>query len=239
QSRSSTWSTFDLGATLYSSNDKLDFSQYGKSVYLKTVPSADGQGQAAGLFTDKNMRISSGLSFTGMTTLNLGNGNDEIDISKAADQYLHIINTGGGRNIIKSENENVIINLQGSNDIVKGAGKGSIINIDPGCHATIYLSDDVIVYGLKPTDTVMDQAGRVLHGALGSPNTEAPFIYGSGIGYGLNSEGQLGVHEGRDTLYIANYKGGPSVSFSQQTGGIFVGTIEIHGSDLFHMGKTF
>src|SRR5262249_19660881 len=57
--------------------------------------------------------------------------------------------------------------------------------------------------------------------------------------YGLNSEGQLGIHEGRDTLYIADYKGGPKVSFSQQTGGIFVGTIEIHGSDLFHMGRTF
>jgi len=235
----STPTTFDLGATTYSSNDKLDFSYYGHNVYLTTVQSADGKGVAAGLFTDERMSDPTGLSFTGMTTLNLGDGDDKVDISKAADEYLHTINTGGGKNWISSSNINVTINLQGSDDTVFHAGKGSTINVGTG-HATIYLSDDVIINGLKGTDTIVDKAGRVIHGALGSPNTEAEWIRGSGIWFGLNSEGQLGVRDSLgDITYIANYQGGPSVPFSQQSGGILVGTIEQYARGLFHTGRTF
>jgi len=232
--------TIDLGATQYSSNDKLDFTQYGGNVYLGTTTSADGGGQAAGLFTNKNMTGATGLSFTGMTTLNLGNGDDKIDISKEADPYLHIINTGGGKNWISSSNIDVTINLQGSDDTVFHAGKGSIINVGEG-HATIYLSDDVIINGLKPTDVVVDQAGNVIHGALASPNSEAQWFKGSsGISFGINSEGELGIRDLLgNVMYLAGYTGGPNVPFSEQMGGILVGTIEQYSRGLFHMGKTF
>ncbi len=231
--------TVDLGATSYSSNDTLDFAKYGQAVYLGTRPSSGGEGHAAGLYSNKSMTAFTGLSFTGMTTLNLGAGDDRIDISKDADEYLHTINTGGGKNWISSGNINVTINLQGSDDTVFHAGRGSVINVGSG-HATIYLSDDVLINGLKPSDTIVDKAGRVIHGALGSPNTESQWISGSGLWFGLNSEGQLGIRDSLgDIMYIADYKGGPDVPFSQQSGGIFVATIEIRYSDLFHMGRTF
>jgi Ca2+-binding RTX toxin-like protein len=215
--------TINLGATIFSSNETLDFSQYGKNVYLGTTPSADGKGEAAGLFNNDGMSADTSVSFTGMTTLNLGANNDTIKLSQAADPYLHVINTGGGVNDISSDNIDVTINLQGTNDTVRHAGRGSVINVGTG-HATIYVSDDILISGLKPTDTVIVN-GRVIHGAIGSINSEAQWILGGdGVSYGLNAQGQLGIKDSLGhIMYISGYHGGPSLTFEQQTAGIFLG----------------
>jgi Ca2+-binding RTX toxin-like protein len=230
--------TIDLGATLYSSNDTLDFTQYGKNVYLGTTISADGKGQAAGLYTNKVMTASTGLSFTGMTTLNLGAGDDKVQLSEAADPYLHTINTGGGKNTISSGNINVTINLQGSDDIVEHAGKGSTVNVGQQTHATIELSDDILVNGLKATDSITF-ANQVLHGAIGSGNSESGWVTnGNGIYYGINTDGQLAIRQGDgkdgQIMYVAGYNGGPGVPLSQQTGGIFIGVGQTYAWQLFN-----
>ena len=230
--------TIDLGATLYSSNDTLDFTQFGKNVYLGTTTSTDRKGQAAGLYTNKTMTASAGLSFTGMTTLTLGSDDDTVNLSEAADPYLHTINTGGGKNSISSGNINVTINLQGSDDTVEQAGKGSTVNVGQQTHATIELSDDVLVIGLKATDSVTF-ANRVLHGAIGSANSETGWVTnGDGIYYGINTEGQLAIRQGDGKdgriMYVAGYNGGPGVPLSQQTGGIFIGVGQTYAWQLFN-----
>jgi Ca2+-binding RTX toxin-like protein len=214
QPSSSINSTIDLGATLYSSNETLDFSQYGKSVSLVTTSSSDGKGEAAGF---------SGYSFTGMTTLTLGSGDDKVDLTEAADPYLHTINTGGGKNSISSGNVNVTINLQGNDDTVLHAGKGSQINVGSG-KATIKISDDVLIVGVKPTDRIEGADGTILHGAIGQIGSESVWIVGSDdISYALDTHNELAI---KDTLgnitYVANYQGGPTVKFEQQTAGILV-----------------
>jgi Ca2+-binding RTX toxin-like protein len=237
QPSSSIDSTMDLGATLYSSGETLDFSQYGKSVYLGTTSAADGKGSAAGLFNFNGMGGFTGVSFAGMTILDLGAGDDTVNLTEAADPYLHTINTGGGKDTITSGNINVIINLQGSDDTVLHAGMGSIINIDPQTHATIELSDDVLVNGAKATDSIT-VAGQIVHGAIGSANSESGWVTnGDGVYYGLDASG-LEIRQGDGTdgsiMYVAGYNGGPGVPLSQQTGGIFIGVWQTYAWQLFN-----
>ncbi|HSQ19455.1 MAG TPA: hypothetical protein VLR92_03685, partial [Blastocatellia bacterium] len=218
--------TIDLGATLYSSVATLDFSQFAGNVNLGGRRAQDGQ-HGAELFLDKNFTNTSHYSFQNFNTLNLGAGDDNINLTQADDPYLHVINTGGGNDTITSGNINVTINLQGSNDTVLHAGKGSVINIGKNTHATIVTSDDVLIENLKPTDIVKDANGNILHGALGSPNSEGQWVYSyDGTGYGLNSLGELGIKDVFGNItYLANYVGVPDVSYANQMAGIFVGTI--------------
>jgi Ca2+-binding RTX toxin-like protein len=219
----------DLGATLYSSNATLDFTQYVGSVYLGTYKLPDNTGEDVGVFSDDQMASFSGYDFARFNTLNLGAGDDKVDVSEAANPYLHLINTGGGKNTIKSGNVNVTVNLQGSDDTVLHAGQGSVINVGSG-HATIYASDDVLINNLKPTDTIYVN-GKIVHGAIGAINSESRWINSSdGVSYGLNSQGELGIRDALgNIMYITGYHGGPTVPFAQQTAGIFVGlgSIEI------------
>jgi hypothetical protein len=60
--------------------------------------------------------------------------------------------------------------------------------------------------------------GRDNAGALHLPNTVAQWIFGSGIGVRLNSESRFGVKNySGEIRYLADYNGGSSVPFSQQT----------------------
>ncbi len=232
--------TFDLGATLFSSNDTLDFSQYGKSVYLGTTTSADGTGQAAGLYTNKAMTASTGLSFTGMTTLNLGPGDDKVNLSTAADPFLHVINGGGGNDIISTDNIDVTINLGNGNDTLLHAGAGSVINAGQG-KDTFTVSNDILLNATTPQDVILNEAGNALHGAIGSDNTESQMVRGDdGTRYGINSQGQLGIEDifGNET-FVSSYVGGPFAAFSAQLDGILVGVAQILVSGLFNLKLPF
>lgn len=227
----------DLGATLYSSNDVLAFTQYEKAVYLGSYTSSDGSGGSIGLFNNKGTTSFAGYDFSGVTTLILGAGDDEINLSEAADPYLHTISTGGGKNTITSGNINVTINLQGSSDTVLRAGRGSTINVDGQTRATIELSDDVLVKGLKGTDTIT-VAGKVLHGAIGSANSESGWVTsGDGVYYGLTADGQLEIKYGNNIMTVDGYNGGPGVPLSQQTGGIFIGVAQTYAWQVFKASR--
>ncbi|HSQ20084.1 MAG TPA: hypothetical protein VLR92_06880, partial [Blastocatellia bacterium] len=67
--------TLNLGATLYSSNETLDFSQYTGSVDLSDRKNSDGA-KGVELFLDKNFTNTSHYSFQNFNTLNLGAGDD-------------------------------------------------------------------------------------------------------------------------------------------------------------------
>jgi hypothetical protein len=184
--------TIDLGATLYSSNDTLDFSQYGKNVYLGTTTSADGKGEAVGLYTDENMTASTGLSFSGMTILNLGGGNNKIDISMAADPYLHTINMGGGNNTISSSVVNLTINLGDGNDIVKSTGPGSIVKVGSGVDKIEASHNGQLLIENANTSDQITYYGSTLHGGVRWGGSESVYAYGiHGERYGRNKQGDL------------------------------------------------
>ncbi len=233
--------TIDLGATLYSSNDTLDFTQYGTNVYLGTTTSADGQGQAAGLFKNEGMTASTGLSFAGMTTIDLGTGNDIVNLTTAADPYLHTINGGAGNDKIKTDNVDVTINLGNGTDLVGTVGRGTVVNAGQGTD-TFTVSNDELIVGSTNNDVIVDQGGEVLHGYVGPINSDSPWITSifDGISYGINSLGQLAI---KDTLgnitYVGGYQGGINVPWSQLTDGIFVGRGEFEYRGLFSLPRPY
>jgi Ca2+-binding RTX toxin-like protein len=184
--------TVDLGATSYSSNATLDFSQYGNNVYLKTTTSADGKGQAVGLYTNENMTASTGLSFSGMTTLNLGDGNNKINISMAADPYLHTINMGGGNNTISSSVTNLTINLGDGNDVVKSTGPGTIVKLGSGQDKIEASHNGQLLINDATTNDQITYDGYTLTGGVRWGGSESVYAYGiHGERYGRNQKGDL------------------------------------------------
>ena len=232
--------TINLGATLFSSNETLDFSQYGSNVYLGNASSSGVPSSAAELFTNAGLSSSAHYAFQNFTTLNLGNGNNKVVLSKDADIYLHTINAGSGNNVISSDNIDVIINLGNGNNTLLHAGAGSIINAGTGKNI-FETSDDILINGSTAQDEIVDAAGDILHGAIGSDNSVNQLIRGpDGTRYGLNSEGQLVIEDifGNKT-FVAGYQGGPFVPFDQQTDGILVGEADIQIAGLFDLKVPF
>ena len=192
------------------------------------------------MYTNEDMTAFTGLSFSGMTTLNLGGGDNKVNLSTDADPYLHTINAGGGNNVISTDNIDVTINLGNGNNTLIHAGAGSIINAGTGKNV-FTTSNDILINGSTAQDEIVDDAGNVLHGAIGSDNTESQWIRGpDGTRYGLNSQGQLAIKDVfGNTTFVANYQGGPFVPFDQQTDGILVGIADFQTAGLFDLKVPF
>jgi hypothetical protein len=232
--------TINLGAMLFSSNETLDFSQYGSNVYLGNAKASGVPSSAAELFLDASFAISAHYALQNFTTLNLGNGNNKVVLSQAADPYLHTINTGSGNNSISSDNVDVTINFGNGNDTLTHAGAGSVINAGQG-QDTFTVSNDILINGSTAQDQILDEAGNVLHGAIGSDNTESQWVRGDdGTRYGINTDGDLVIEDifGNET-FVANYQGGPDVPLNDQTDGIFVGTAQVQIAGLFDLKLPF
>jgi hypothetical protein len=213
--------TFDLGATDANSNDTLDFSQYNGAVYL-----GSGANGATELFKDRKNAVTTNFSFADYTRLVLSaNGNDQVNLTGSGASKLQQLDVGNGAKVaIDSNVVNLNIYLGSGNDTILHAAKGTVINANDTGKMTVGLSDDVIINGAKSTDVIATIDGYVLHGAIGSVNSESPWVTGAdGIRYGLNFQGDLVIEDAiGDDTFVSNYEGGSSVPFSDQTAGIFI-----------------
>ncbi|HLQ47050.1 MAG TPA: hypothetical protein VK137_20070, partial [Planctomycetaceae bacterium] len=105
-------STINLGATTLDSGDKVDFSQYGRSVYLKSASGLpDGQ-HAVELFRDKKFTEATGLSFNYFNTLILPDADNLVNIRQQDDLALSKIEMGNGALVgLTTDAVDVSINL--------------------------------------------------------------------------------------------------------------------------------
>jgi hypothetical protein len=189
---SPTNTTINLGATTPSSNDTLDFSQYGNSVYLGSTKSAEGSGQAIGLFGSANMTAFTGLSFAGVTDLMLGAGNDTIDISGGADPYLKTINTGDGNDTVSVSGSGVTVNFGSGNDTLKSSGPGTIVKTGTGADKIEASHNGQLLVEDASTDDRITYYGNTLTGGVHWGGSESVYAYGiHGERYGRNKQGNL------------------------------------------------
>jgi Ca2+-binding RTX toxin-like protein len=224
----SSLTSIDLGATLYSSGETLDFSAYGASVYLSSSLTSDAG--AVALYSDKDYQRETDLEFQKFNTLILSSYDDKVLLRSSDDPYLHLLYTGHGSDDVWSD----ILNLQiftavDSGDVghIEHAGKGSIVNLGTG-HGEIFVSDDLLVVGAKATDVFASVGGTILHGGTQQTGSESAWVTGpDGTRYGLNKDGQLVIMDKSGaTMFVANYKGGPDVPLDQQTGSILLAKVE-------------
>src|SRR5260370_23832887 len=126
------------------------------------------------------------------------------------------------------------------NDVLKHAGRGSVVNAGQGLD-TFGISNDILISGAKPTDKIVNAGGIVEHGGIGQIGSESPWIVGSdNTSYAIDSHGELAI---KDTLgnitYVANYQGGLTVKFEQQTTGIFVSLGSVHVERLMDIKRPY
>jgi Ca2+-binding RTX toxin-like protein len=213
----------DLGASKPDSNDTLDLSGYGGAVYLG--PGSNG----LELFGNRQHTIKTNFSFTDFTRLKLSaSGDDVVNLTGEGASHLKQLDVGNGDDIINSDVINLKINLGSGDDTIVHAGKGTVVNAGSG-KLTIDVSDDVIITGAKSTDVIATANGYVLHGAVGSVNSESDWVTGvDGTRYGVNINGDLVIRDAvGNTMFVADYKGGPNASFEDQTAGIFLSLEEL------------
>jgi len=223
---STTSVTIDLGAKAGSSStDTLDFSQYGSAVYLRP-----GSGGNLELFTgDSWLPTGTGYSFKDFTRLELSaDGDDHVRLTGAGAASLQQVDTGNGNVIIESDVTNLEINLGHGKDTVKHVAQGTVVNAGGG-EDTFYVSDDVLLVGVKPTDHITMGGWYNLTGGIQWAGLESPYAIGiDGTRYGINYLGDLVIKDiFGDTMYVANYVGGPGVPYAYDTAGIFIAKVQI------------
>jgi Ca2+-binding RTX toxin-like protein len=215
----------DVVPTNSNATETLDFSQYGGAVYLSS-----GTNGATELFKDRKNAVTTNFSFTDYTRLILSaNGNDLVNLTGSGTSKLKELDVGNGAVVgINSNVTNLKIDLGSGSDVVIHAGKGSVVNAGTG-KMTIGLSDAVLVTGAKTTDVITTVNGYVLHGAIGSMNSESAWVTGSdNIRYGIDTDGELVIKDAAgNQMFVANYQGGPDSPFSDQTAGIFLELAQI------------
>jgi hypothetical protein len=228
--------TFDLGATSLESGATLDLSQYGTGVYLSSGQADDGASVA--LFSDEDYSQAVGLQFQNFNTLILSAEADKVELHSSDDPYLTQVYTGGGDDAVWSDIVNLQITLGDGHNRVEHTGQGTVINLGSGINE-IFVSDDTLVVGAKPTDVFASVGGTILHGGLAVFGSESPWATGpDGTRYGLNSEGQLGIKDKSGAImYIADYRGGPDVPYDEQTGSIFVGRLHWYAQRLMDLTR--
>ena len=206
--------TIDLGADS-GGDDTVDFSQYGSNVYLGATDTQSGP--AVELYADNAFTKALGYAFSNFNTLILGNGNNDVET-----------------NIV---NLNIVLGT-GLN-LVKHAGQGTTIDESKGGNDNVVVSDDILITGSTPTDEIFSPGGILLRGAVGQLGSQDPWIVGpDGTRYGLNQEGDLVIEDQLgDKTYVANYVGGPTVAYSQQTDGIFVGLEQVYAKRLLDLTR--
>jgi hypothetical protein len=178
--------------------------------------------------------------FKGFEVLQVDPGNDKVILKGGDAKSWQEVDFGNGDDTIDSDVVNLKINFGNGTDILKHAGRGSVVNAGKG-KDTFVISDDVLIVGAKPTDVIAGTGGRIEHGAVGRIGSEDPWIVGpDNMRYGLDVNGELAI---KDTLghvtFVANYVGGPNVSFDQQTAGIFVGLGSFHAEMLLDLKRPY
>jgi hypothetical protein len=167
------------------------------------------------------------VGYGGATILG-GNGTNLIlydvpIIDNPQKQAAAKIVTGNGTNLVLGLGP-AEINLGNGNDLVL-PGFGSVVNAGQG-KDVIFAADDVQLNGLKPDDRINLLGIVNLTGGVQWVGSEDPFAYGTDARYGLNQQGDLVIQDYLgDTMFVANYQGGPSVAEDQQTAGIFVAQV--------------
>ena len=227
--------TVDLGGKADGPTDTVDFSQYGKEVFLG--PGANG---AIELFLTPNYSITTNYSFKNFTRLRLSPDNsDDVTLTGPGAAALQELDAGNGSNVrIDSDVKNLKVNLGSGTYKIKHLGEGSIVNESSGIgkagnagKLTQVISDDILITGATATNTVITTAdGHVEHGAVGSLNSESGWIVGpDGVRYGLDTQGDLEIKNALgDITTVTDYQGGYNVGLSQQTAGIFVGRASVN-----------
>jgi hypothetical protein len=217
----------------------LDFSKYSGSDFL-------GHSKTGGkfdVFTDKDLTQDTGIGFTDFQTLDLGNGNNVVELDAGDAKGLTTVNTGNGDDKIKSSVENLTINVGNGTDTIYSVGPGTVVNAGRGKDTFIVSNDELITgTGGNVNDVIADQGGLVLHGFVGPLNSDSPWITSiyDGTSYGINTQGDLVI---KDTLgnetFVTGYVGGPNVPLSDQTDGIFVGRGQFKSSRLLDLKRPF
>jgi Ca2+-binding RTX toxin-like protein len=149
---------------------------------------------------------------------------DEFDATTGNSNGLLVVNADSKGNLtVSSSLKNLRINLGSGNDTLLAAGAGTIVNVGTGQN-TIFMSNDVLVTGATANTVIKSVDGFVLHGAVGSLNSESDWIVGpDGTRYGMDTQGDLLIKDVTGAIMtIANY------FVAQQTAGIFVGRASVN-----------
>jgi hypothetical protein len=213
--------------------DTLDFSSFSRNL---TVTS-DTKGYDGSRLIIDSFPFNRTYAYS-IESLKLGSGNDTVTIHGPSS--LKELFTGPGNDTVNSTVPNLKIYFGNGNDTLLDAGPGSIVYAGTG-QDTFDLSDKVLIAGATPTDKILTASGRQLHGALGSMNTESPWVgQGDGLWYAIDVAGELVIRNAAgQEMFVGGYQGGPNVPLSQQTAGILIGRLQIWASKLLDLTRPY
>jgi hypothetical protein len=141
-------------------------------------------------------------------------------INNPSKQGIVKLTTGNGNDTVGGIGP-AEIDLGNGNDFVL-PGFGSVVNAGQG-KDVIFTANDVQLNGLTANDRINLLGTTNLTGGVQWTGSEDPFAYGTDARYGLNQQGDLVIQDDLgDTMFVANYHGGPGVPEDQQTAGIFI-----------------
>jgi len=187
------------------------------------------------------------LVFKNFQTIKVGDRSQKIIIQGLAppsdsgvqDTGIQFVNVGNGNNDIQIDHENVTIDLGTGHNTIRHLGKHTTVNARAGGNEFM-LSNDILLNGLTATDKIFSD-DMLLRGAVGFIGSEDQWVVGpDNTRYGLNYLGDL-VIENRSggKTYVSNYHGGPNVPFSELTAGIFVGLSEVYADRLLDLKRPY
>ncbi|MBX9826325.1 MAG: pre-peptidase C-terminal domain-containing protein [Xanthobacteraceae bacterium] len=195
----------------YEAGDTLDFSQYGKSLYLRPVSSADGP--AVGQYLDRAYQRETGLQFK----------NFEYLIATSKDDQVRLPTT----------ELKVLVDLGGGDDVFMGGGQGTIVYGGTG-RDKFEVSHNVLIADAEQHDQIT-YFGNQLTGGVQWGASETPWTMGRfNIRYGIDVAGELVIRDntGRET-YVANFDADTDATF--RTAGILLAQITVSAYRLFEI----
>jgi Ca2+-binding RTX toxin-like protein len=224
--------TVDLGGKPDSGNtDTLDFSQYGRAVYL--APGKDG---AIELFKNSNYTIKTNYAFKNFTRLVLSSDqNNVVDLMGSGAADLRQLYTGDGNDDVKVAGQGMFIDLGKGDDTIKGAGGGStIVTGDGNDLIEISHSGQLLIEDASTTDHLTNH-GYVLTGGVRWTSSESIWAYGlHGERYGRNALGDLIIDDGHgNETFIPGFNF--ALGNNDRTAGIYVIqiTFKVIGGDMW------
>ncbi|KJC54173.1 hypothetical protein UP10_40625 [Bradyrhizobium sp. LTSPM299] len=179
--------------------------------------------------------------FDNFTVLKADPGNVTVVLRGDDAKSWQEVDFGSGNDTIDSDVRGLKINFGNGDNTVEHAGYGTIVNFGSGKNTYKLSTNNVLLNGLDANDVIMN-GNDVLHGAVGSANSETGWVTNAvnGIRYGINIVGDLVIRDTEgNTTYVSNYHGGPDVSLSQQTAGIFIGIGKVWVEKLMEISRPF
>jgi Ca2+-binding RTX toxin-like protein len=220
----------DNQIVLSGSNDTLNLTGPNDTLDLTgSLDTITTSGTGNTLKTGDTLDMSGGsLKLAGNATVTLGLGGN-------------VVVEGRGNNVIKSSIVNLTIDLGTGTNIVGHVGRGTVVNAQSQGQDSFVMSDDELITGSTPTDQIFTPGGILLRGAVGQIGSSDPWIVGpDGTKYGFNQQGDLVIQDLLgDNTYVSGYQGGPSVSYADQTDGIFVGLSKGEAEKLLDLARPF